>query len=121
MNDRVILLLKIGVAFSFLYAAVSGFIEPNNWIGFFPKFMTGIVPAKTLLMGFGILEILVASALLLMKNPYYPAILSALMLSGIIVFNLSQLDILFRDIPIILTAVALALIYREEEKLSIKE
>lgn len=119
MDDKVILLLKIGVAFSFIYAAISGFFEPNSWVGYIPTFMTTIIEAKILLIIIGVGQIIIALALLFMENPFYPAILSALMLSGIIVFNLSQLDILFRDIPIALTAIAIALIYRKE--LLIKE
>ena len=113
-NKKVIFLLKIGIAFSLLYAAIAGFVEPNSWIGFIPQFVTNVLPAETALVIFGIVEILLALALLLMKNPFYPAILSALITFGIIIFNIPQRDILFRDVPIVLMAVALAVHYNDK-------
>jgi uncharacterized membrane protein len=117
MNDKLIYMLRVGVAFSFLYASISGFLEPTSWVGFLPQFATKIMAGETILMIFGVVEILVALGLLFMKNPFYLAVLSALMLLGIVVFNIPQMDILFRDIPIVLMAVAIALYYRKVESL----
>jgi len=112
--DLLILLLRIGVAFPLFYAAIAGFVDPNSWIGFFPSFTTNILPAETLIGGFGIIEILVALGLLFMKNPFYPAVLSVLMLVGIIGFNIPQMDILFRDVSIALMAIALAVYFHKK-------
>ncbi|PIP86449.1 hypothetical protein COV42_00960 [Candidatus Campbellbacteria bacterium CG11_big_fil_rev_8_21_14_0_20_44_21] len=119
-SKKIIWLLKVAVAFSFLYAATSGFIEPNNWVGFFPRFMTNILPGPILLRVFEIVEVLVALALFFMKNPFYPAVLGAIMLLGVVIFNLPQLDILFRDIPIALTAIAIAVYSMEKTPLEAK-
>jgi len=110
-EEKIIMLLRVGIAFSFLYAAFGGFLNPNSWIGFIPAFMTSILPAKTILVMFGVTEVLVALGLLFMKNPFWPAVLSGLMLLGIIVFNLPQFEILFRDVPIVLMSVALAVYF----------
>ena len=32
-------LLRVGIAFSFLYAAAQSFLNPSNWVGFFPVWM----------------------------------------------------------------------------------
>ena len=112
-NKKVIFLLRVGIAFSFLYAAISGFIDPSSWIGFIPQFVTNVLPVETALIIFGVVEILLALALLLMKNLFYPAILSALIVFGIIISNIPQRDILFRDVPIILMALALAVHYND--------
>jgi len=114
VGKKVIFLLRISIAFTLLYAAISGFITPNSWIGFIPSFAIEILPAETFLLIFGIIEVLVALGILFMKNPFYPAVLSALMVSGIIVFNIPQLSILFRDVPIVLISVALALHFKIE-------
>jgi uncharacterized membrane protein YphA (DoxX/SURF4 family) len=116
MEKHIILLLRISIAFTLLYAAISGFIDPNAWIGFLPSFATAIMPAETILIIFGVIEILAGLGLLLMKNPFYPAVLSAILVSGIIVFNIPQLSILFRDVPIVLMSIALALHYNYKNK-----
>ena len=44
------LLLRISLAFSFIYAAISAFITPNNWIGFIPDFIPGNFITKAYLL-----------------------------------------------------------------------
>lgn len=120
IDKKVIILLRISIAFTLLYAGISGFITPSSWVGFLPSFATNILHAETILIIFGVIEILVALGLLLMKNPFYPAILSALLVSGIIVFNIPQLSILFRDVPIVLMSIALAIYYKQAKLLEPK-
>ena len=107
-----ILLLRIGVAFAFIYPAVSAYFEPLSWIGFFPEFFRDTFISETLLLHlFGISEIAIALWILIGRNILIPSVLAALYLFLIVVFNLSSLDILFRDIPIMLMAVALAVLH----------
>lgn len=108
-RKTVSLLLRIGLAGVFLYAAVSASINPDNWIGYLPQFLRNVFPAKTLLVLFNIYETVLSVWLLSGWKTFYSAILSVLTLIGIIVTSLGALDITFRDFGLLFTAIALAL------------
>ena len=107
--------LRIGVAFAFLYPPINAVLDPNAWIGYFPSFMRGIVPDEILLHAFGIVEVVVALWILSGKKIFIPSVLAALMLFGIVFFNYSEMQVVFRDISIAAMAVALALMSRKEK------
>ncbi len=101
-------LLRLGIASVFLYAAIAGCLEPQNWIGYLPQFLRNIFPATTLLMFLGIYEIILSLWLLWGKKVFWAALISAFTLLGIIVTNIGALDIVFRDIAILFAALSLA-------------
>lgn len=109
MNTKAHIILKLGVAFAFLYSAVSSLVDPSAWIGFAPQWIEIVLPKELFLMFFSLFEIALAGALLILKRPFYPAILAAATLFGIVLFNIGALDIVFRDISIGLAALALAM------------
>ncbi len=102
------LLLRVGLAVVFLYAAIASFVEPDAWIGYLPIVLRHIFPANILLGGFSIIQILLSLWLLLGKKTFYAAGVSVLMLLGIIVANFGAMDIIFRDFAILFSALALA-------------
>ena len=104
-------ILRVGVAFSFIYAAVAAFITPTSWIGYFPAFLLNIAPESLLLGSWGIVEIVLALWLIFSKSPFIPASLMTASLAGLIVFNIEAMDIIFRDITIATTTLALAVWY----------
>jgi uncharacterized membrane protein YphA (DoxX/SURF4 family) len=106
------LLLRIGLAFVFAYAAISSFQEPAAWVSFVPGFVTHFIQAKTFLDLFAVLELLLATALLAGKFVKYAAALAALSLVGLLVFNLNSLIVTFRDVG--LTFMAAALFFLEK-------
>ncbi len=106
-------LLRVGLGGAFLYAAIASFLEPESWVGFFPIWLRNLAPENYLLMTFSIYEIILAIWLFSSKKIFYAAGLAALTLGGIIVFNISALDIIFRDIPILFMALALIVIHKE--------
>lgn len=112
-GSNVSLLLRTALAFVFLYAAISSFISPNDWIGYMPRFMRGIVPDQLLLCGFSLVEI--GLSLWLLSGIYvkYAALLAAAMMIGIVVLNPLLLPITFRDVGLFIAALAL---YAEESK-----
>lgn len=101
-------LLRIGVAGVFLYASIFSLLYPQNWIGYLPTFIHGIIPDTQLLMVFSIYELGLAAWILSSKKTFWAASLACLTLMGIIIANSSDLDILFRDIAIIFAAASLA-------------
>lgn len=113
------LLLRAGVALSFLYPPLDGFSNPDNWIGYFPSFISSIpVDAHILLLGFEAIEVIIALWLLSGWKVRIPAVIAALMLLGIVAFNAAQFPILFRDVSIALAALALAVLPRPERSLA---
>jgi len=112
-NNTARLILRIGLAFAFAYAAIAGFLNPAAWIGFAPVWLQQIVSDSVLTIGIGVVEIAIAALLLFLKRPFYPAIAAAVMLAGIVVFNLGALDIVFRDISLFAAAIALAILSKK--------
>jgi uncharacterized membrane protein YphA (DoxX/SURF4 family) len=106
-GTNVSLILRIALAFVFLYASVSSFLSPNDWIGYMPRFMRGIVPDQLLLAGFSVFEIVLSGWLLSGFYVRYAALLAAAMLAGIVVLNPALLPITFRDVGLFIAALAL--------------
>ncbi len=102
-------LLRIGVAFSFLYPPLNALSDPNSWIGYFPPFLFGFVPDDVLLHGFGVIEVLLALWILSGWKVFWPSLIAAAMLVGIVLFNVPQMQVVFRDLSIAAMALALAL------------
>lgn len=102
------LLLRLGLAFVFGYAAISSLLSPNDWIGYLPKILTTILPSDALLKGMSIYEIALAGWLLVGRQTQYAAIVAALTLAGITVTNIGLIVISFRDIGLTFAALALA-------------
>lgn len=109
MSKTAKFLLRAGLAFAFLYAAISGFFQPEAWQGFLPGFIFqfGLAPQLALSI-FGILELILAAWLLWGVYLELAGLLAFLILLGIVVFNLPQLIIVFRDLSLAMAALALA-------------
>ena len=103
------LVLRIGVAFAFLYPPMHAIWHPDIWIGYFPSFLFGYVPDEVLLHGFGIVEIIIALWILSGHKIFWPSLIAAAMLTGIVVFHWGSFEVLFRDASIAAAALALAL------------
>jgi hypothetical protein len=108
------LALRFAVVISFLYPPISAFFDPYTWVGYLPGFL-GALPVNQLLLlhSFGVFEVLLAVWILLSKRPMVPSVIAALVLLCIVLFNLPQFEVLFRDVSILLAAVALALLHRQ--------
>ena len=109
MQSKVLVswILRISLAFAFAFPAINALFDPDTWIGYFPSFLTGYVEPLILLHGFGAIEILLALWVLSGWKVQIPASLMALMLLAIVMFNLSQFQVLFRDLSIMGLAIAL--------------
>jgi uncharacterized membrane protein YphA (DoxX/SURF4 family) len=112
-GSNVSLLLRVALAFVFLYAGVSSFLSPNDWIGYMPRFMRGIVSDQLLLGGFSVFEIALSAWLLSGFYVKYAALLAGAMLAGIVALNPVLLPITFRDVGLFIAAIAL---FVEESK-----
>lgn len=104
-------LLRAGVAFAFLYPAISGWFEPYTWAAYVPQFARGYVDDLLLLHAFGAVEILLALWILSGWKIFWPSLAAAFLLVFIVVVNPSEFPILFRDLSIAALALALALMH----------
>ncbi len=114
-NQKALLLLRLGLAFVFLYAAIASFFYPDNWVWFIPNWMQKIVPGRPMLLMHGIFELILGLWLVSGKWVYYAAIVAALDLVAIVLPNITVMDVVFRDIGLITSAVALALLTRPQK------
>ena len=114
MDKTTHLLVRVGVAFAFLYPVVSAFMEPDSWIGYFPGFMRGIVPDPLLLHSFGLVEVVIALWILSGRRIFIPSVLASVMLVAIVAFNFNSMDVVFRDLSIACAALALATASRQK-------
>ncbi len=103
--------LRIGIAFAFLYPPIDALTDPYSWIGYFPSFITDFVAPHSMLLlhAFGVVEVLLALWILLGKRIWIPCLVAVVMLAAIILFNIPQFPVLFRDVSIAFMAAALGL------------
>lgn len=114
-------LLRIGLASVFVYAAVAATLQPQNWIWYMPTFLRNALPQTILLGGFSLYQLILSLWLLSGWKTFYPALLSALTMIGIIVVNFQVMDIVFRDFAILFASIALAVgSYVPKEKIKAK-
>lgn len=108
-NSKIVLiLLRLSIASVFLYAAVDSTIQPDLWVGYFPPFVTMLLPLETALLLFSVFQAGLSIWILTGWKKFWSALLAAITLLGIIGANINDLNILFRDFAIFFAAVALA-------------
>ena len=113
-NKTISLILRLSLAFSFLYPAINGFFEPYNWTGYFPSFLQDITTDTTLLLLFALFEITIALWLISGWKLVYASTITTLTLLAIVTFNFSEIDVLFRDIPIAMMGIALIILHKNK-------
>ena len=102
------LLLRIAIAFAFLYPPFDALSNPNAWIGFFPPFVLGYVSNGTLLLLWGAVMVILALWILWGKKLFIPSAAATVVLLAIVAFNLPLLEIVFRDLSLALVAATMA-------------
>jgi uncharacterized membrane protein len=102
-------LLRLGLAFVFAFAAISSFLMPEAWLGFIPTFVP-VALAKPSLDFFSVVQLVLVVWLLWGKWLKYSAAAGSLLLLALTLANLSSFVITFRDIGLAVMAAALAII-----------
>ncbi len=104
------LLLRIALAFAFLYPTYGFWKNPDDWVGYIPTFIKTLgVPEGILILLLTIFHIIIALWILSGWRIFVPSIVATIFLFSVVYFNWNQIDILFRDISLALAALALAL------------
>jgi uncharacterized membrane protein YphA (DoxX/SURF4 family) len=101
------LVIRVGLATVFVYAAIDAFREPDAWISYIPSFGNKFIAAKTALDTISVFQIVLAAWLLTGRYLKYSAAITAALLIGIMVFNPHTFLITFRDIGLVAATVAL--------------
>ncbi|MBU6321242.1 MAG: DoxX family membrane protein [Patescibacteria group bacterium] len=102
--------LRLGLAFAFLYPPYAALSDPLSWEGYFPPFVHALpVSPLVLLHALGVVEVGIAVWVLSGWKIRLPALAAAALLLAIVGFNTFDFEILFRDLAIASIAVALAL------------
>lgn len=106
------LLLRVGLAFTYIYASIDAFRKPDLWLSFLPEFMLKLAPFPdiTVLHLLSVVQLVIAAFLIFKILLPYTAIVSALFLTGIIVTDLDAFLITFRDVPLVLASIAIILL-----------
>lgn len=109
MNKTSSLLLRLALAFAFLYPAYGFWANPNDWVGYIPSFVKEFgLSQEVLLWGLLAVHVIIALWILSGWRVFIPSLLAASFLVSVVYFNWKQLDVLFRDISLALAALALA-------------
>lgn len=104
-------LLNIGLAFTLLYAGISSFLKPTDWIGYVPHWVNlfHVTPLLALL-GHAVFEILAGLWLLSNWKIKVSAWVVALDMGVILLANgLAIFPITFRDVGLLFMAIYLAM------------
>ena len=108
------LVLRAGLAFAFLYPAVDEIFDPYSWFGYIPHFLVQAahsihIPDMVLLHSFGALEVIIALWVLSGRKIFWPSAAAAFILAAIVITDLQDFQVIFRDVAIMAIAVALAM------------
>ncbi len=110
-------LLRAGLGVSFLYAAIAQLLYPEVWMAWFPSWLFTLIPQeRVLLTAFSLYEIALTLWLFTDRKIFIAACLAAVTMLAIVLFNLPALDIVFRDIALLFTALALAVLHWDKQK-----
>jgi len=109
-NEAASLLLRVGLAFVFLYAAAASLKSPQDWVGYLPQAARDLMAPETLLKLISVYELVLVLWLLSGKYLRYAAALCVMTLVGIVLSNLSIFIVTFRDIGLVFAALALFVI-----------
>lgn len=103
------LLLRIAIAFAFLYVAYASWAHPSDWIGYIPAFVKDFgLPENVLMMSLLGVHVILALWILSGWRIFIPSFAAAIFLGGVVYFNSNQLNVLFRDISLAIASLALA-------------
>ena len=104
-------ILRVVLAVPFLFAAIDATLQPEAWIGFMPLFFRNLLPEALLLVAFSLHQAGLTFWLLSGWKTKEAAVFAALTLLIITAANITVLEIVFRDIGLLLAAVALGVLH----------
>ncbi|MDE2144817.1 MAG: hypothetical protein KGJ01_02525 [Patescibacteria group bacterium] len=113
MKKEAEILLRLALAFVFIYAAASSILNPSSWIGFLPMGLGKTWPLMNWLIVFSAFEVLLSLWILSGWKLFWSSLTAAIVLFAIIITNLMAFDIVFRDLGLGVSAMALAVLSKK--------
>lgn len=107
-------ILRVALAVPFLFAAIDATLQPEAWIGFMPSFFRNLLPEAWLLAAFSLHQAGLTFWLLSGWKTKEAAMFATLTLLAITAANITVLEIVFRDIGLLLAAVALGVLHYQK-------
>ncbi len=105
----VFLLLRLGLAFPLLFAAVIAFYNPLLWADYIPDTVSFLpVNEITVIYLLGLIDAFLGFWILWGKRLLFPSVASAVLFGAIILSNADNFTVVFRDIASLSIAVVLA-------------
>ncbi len=105
-------LLNLGLAFTLIYAGISSFLYPNDWVGFVPQWVEKLGTSQLLALHLhSVVELILGLWLLSNWRVKWVALITALDIAAILLvggFGQSIFLITFRDVGLLLAAIYLA-------------
>lgn len=110
LSNKSQLVARLGLAAIFIYAGVSIFLKPDDWVGFIPTWVTELSPLTSLQMMqlHAVFELALAALLLANWKTRFVGLVAALdLLSILLLYGVDPVT--FRDIGLV--ALALTLVF----------
>ncbi len=104
------LILRLSLAFAFIYSALLGYLHPFDWIGYFPSILRDHLATAVILNLFGLTEILIGLWFIWGRKLFIPSVIASVYLLSSILFNFGQFDIFFRNVSILGIAVVMSIL-----------
>ena len=105
-------LINLGLAFTLIYAGISAFLYPNDWVGFVPQWVEKFGTSQLLALHIhSVVEIILGLWLLSNWKIKWAGIITALDIAAILLvngFGRGIFLITFRDVGLLLMAIYLA-------------
>ena len=111
-------ILRWGLAFVFFYAAIASLLDPSEWVSFLPGFLATASYAHLLLTVFSAYQLVLAGFLFSGRRIYWASLFATITLAGIIVANVQESDLIFRDVGLAFASLALFEMSRQDKKIN---
>jgi len=107
-------IIRLGLSIAFFYAAVGSLLFPDNWLGFVPVWLIPAGFGKIFLSIFAAVQLSLGLWLLSGRWIKYAARMTAILMFMVVITNPTAMDLIFRDITIAFSAIALPFIHQEK-------
>lgn len=107
------LILRLGIAFVFLWFGIDKFIHTVNWIGWVPQWMQALIPfsMNAFMYGQGVIETIIGLMLLVGYKVRFASLLASITIAGVLIslIGTGQAEIMVRDTGLLAASLSLFL------------
>lgn len=115
------ILIRIGLAFVYSYAAITMLLKPQSYLHYLPDLTYLNINPEIILILFAIYELFLSVWLLSGKGLFYSSLFSAITIFAITFVNYLEFDTLFRNVSIFFSALYLSLSSIDNELINLPQ